>query len=91
MIIPLKIILVLHNSIIMLHVKLNDPNVKRKDYSDKQNDYNATRKDYNVTRMRSSLVVRASDCQCTSCNGPGFDPSVGTVESEGWQMKQCWI
>ncbi len=26
-------------------------------------------------RMRSSLVVRASDCQCTSCNGPGFDPS----------------
>ncbi len=23
--------------------------------------------------MRSSLVVRASDCQCTSCNGPGFD------------------
>ncbi len=28
-------------------------------------------------RMRSSLVVRASDCQCTSCNGPGFDPSSG--------------
>ncbi len=24
--------------------------------------------------MRSSLVVRASDCQCTSCNGPEFDP-----------------
>ncbi len=23
-----------------------------------------------------SLVVRASDCQCTSCNGPGFDPSI---------------
>jgi hypothetical protein len=22
------------------------------------------------------LVVRASDCQCTSCNGPGFDPSI---------------
>jgi hypothetical protein len=21
-------------------------------------------------------VVRASDCQCTSCNGPGFDPSI---------------
>ncbi len=40
--------------------------------------------------MRSSLVVRASDCQCTICNGPGFDPSiVGTVESEGRQMKQC--
>jgi hypothetical protein len=27
-------------------------------------------------RIRSSLVVRASDCQCTSCNGPGFDPSI---------------
>ncbi len=27
-------------------------------------------------RMRSSLVVRASDCQCISCNGPGFDPSI---------------
>ncbi len=27
-------------------------------------------------RMRSSLVVRASDCQCTSCNSPGFDPSI---------------
>jgi hypothetical protein len=26
--------------------------------------------------MRSSIVVRASDCQCTSCNGPGFDPSI---------------
>ncbi len=26
--------------------------------------------------MRSSLVFRASDCQCTSCNGPGFDPSI---------------
>ncbi len=26
--------------------------------------------------MRSNLVVRASDCQCTSCNGPGFDPSI---------------
>jgi hypothetical protein len=26
--------------------------------------------------MRSSLVVRASDCQCTSFNGPGFDPSI---------------
>ncbi len=26
--------------------------------------------------MRSSPVVRASDCQCTSCNGPGFDPSI---------------
>jgi hypothetical protein len=25
-------------------------------------------------RMRSSLPVRASDC--TSCNGPGFDPSI---------------
>ncbi len=26
--------------------------------------------------MRSSLVVRASDCQCTSSNGPVFDPSI---------------
>ncbi len=26
--------------------------------------------------MRSSLVVKASDCQCTSCNGPGFDSSI---------------
>ncbi len=39
-----------------------------------------------LVRMRSSPVVRASDCQCTSCNGPG---SVGRVESEGRQMKQC--
>ncbi len=29
-----------------------------------------------LLRMRSSLVVRASDCQCTSCNCPGFDPSI---------------
>ncbi len=29
-----------------------------------------------LLRMRSSLVVRASDCQCTGCNGPGFDPSI---------------
>ncbi len=28
------------------------------------------------TWMRSCLVVRASDLQCTSCNGPGFDPSI---------------
>jgi hypothetical protein len=27
-------------------------------------------------RMRCSLVVRASECQCTSCNGLGFDPSI---------------
>ncbi len=26
--------------------------------------------------MRSSLVYRASGCQCTSCIGPGFDPSI---------------
>ncbi len=26
--------------------------------------------------MRSSRVVRASDCQCQSLNGPGFDPSI---------------
>ncbi len=41
-------------------------------------------------RYLSSLVVRASDCQCTSCNGPGFDPSIRR-HSEGRQMKQCWI
>ncbi len=29
-----------------------------------------------LVRMRSILVVRASDCQCTSCYGPGFDPSI---------------
>ncbi len=29
-----------------------------------------------LVRMRSSLVVRASDCQCTSCNGPGVGPSI---------------
>ncbi len=29
-----------------------------------------------VIVMRSSLVVRASDCQYTSCNGPGFDLSI---------------
>ncbi len=27
-------------------------------------------------RMRSNLVVRASDCKCTRCNGPGSDPSI---------------
>ncbi len=32
--------------------------------------------DLTYSRMRSNLVVRASDCQCTSCNGPGFDPSI---------------
>ena len=35
-----------------------------------------TRMRSSLVRMRSSLVVRASDCQCTSCNGPGFDPSI---------------
>ncbi len=29
-----------------------------------------------LVRVRSSLVIRASDCQCTSCNGPGFNPSI---------------
>jgi hypothetical protein len=29
-----------------------------------------------LVRMRSSLVIIAPDCQCTSCNGPGFDPSI---------------
>ena len=31
---------------------------------------------YVLQRMRSSRVVRASDCQCNNCNGPGFDPSI---------------
>jgi hypothetical protein len=26
--------------------------------------------------MRSSRVVRTSDCQCQSLNGPGFDPNI---------------
>jgi len=29
-----------------------------------------------LVRMRSSLVDRESDCQCTNYNGPGFDPSL---------------
>ncbi len=29
-----------------------------------------------LERMRASLVVTASDCQCISCNGPGFDPNI---------------
>jgi hypothetical protein len=29
-----------------------------------------------LVRMRPSLVDRASDCQCTCCNSPGFDPSI---------------
>ncbi len=36
-------------------------------------------------RMRSSLVVRASDRQCTSCNGPGFDPSIR--RSAQWNLR----
>ncbi len=51
MIIPLKIILVLLNSIIMLHtVKRNDPHAKRKDYNVKRNGYNVKRNDNNVKR-----------------------------------------
>ncbi len=29
-----------------------------------------------VVRMRSNIVVRVSDCQCISCNGLGFYPSI---------------
>jgi hypothetical protein len=29
-----------------------------------------------LLQMRSSQVVRAIDCQCNICNGPGFDPSI---------------
>ncbi len=55
-IIPLKIILVLLNSIIMLHtVKRNDPEVKQKDYSDKKKDYNVTRNDDNVKRNDNNV------------------------------------
>ncbi len=39
-------------------------------------------------------LVRASDCQCQSRNTPELHPSVlrhSIVESEGRQMKQCWI
>ncbi len=44
----------------------------------------------NQVWMRSNQVARASGCQCQSRNSPGFDPrSSDTVESEGWQMKQC--
>ncbi len=47
---------------------------------------------YQLLRIwRSSLVVRASDCQCTSWVLGSIPASVGTVESEGRQMKQCWI
>ncbi len=43
-------------------------------------------------RMRSRLGVRASDCQCTSCNGPGFDPSIRRHSGIwGAADKQCWI
>ncbi len=43
--------------------------------------------------MRCCRVAKASDSLCRSCNCPGFNPSIlrHTVESEGRQMKQCWI
>ncbi len=43
--------------------------------------------------MRSSRVVAASECQCQSCATVlrSIPASSGTVESEGRQMKQCWI
>ncbi len=47
-----------------------------------------------ISGMRSSRVVRVSGCQCHSRISPGFDPSIlraDTVESEGRQMKLCWI
>jgi len=49
--------------------------------------------DQAVTWMRSSLgSERPSDCQCRSRTSPGFNPSIlHTVESEGRQMKQCWM
>ncbi len=42
--------------------------------------------------MRSSQVVRASGCQYQIRNCPRFGPSIlQHSESEGRQMKQCWI
>ncbi len=42
--------------------------------------------------MRSRWVIRASDCQCRSRNSLGsITASSDTAESEGRQMKQCWI
>jgi hypothetical protein len=38
--------------------------------------------------MRSSLVVRASDCQCISCNGPGFDPSIRRHSGIRWSSAE---
>ncbi len=43
--------------------------------------------------MRSSRVVRTSDCQCQSRNSPAWGRSKhppAQVESEGRKMKQCW-
>ncbi len=41
--------------------------------------------------MRSSRVIRASNCQCQSHNSPGFNPSILRHSGiEGRQMKQCW-
>ncbi len=42
-----------------------------------------------LLRMRSSLVVRASDCQCTSCNGPGFDPSIRRHSGIWWAADEA--
>ncbi len=36
--------------------------------------------------MISSLVVRASDCQCTSCISPGFDPSIRRHSAQ-WNLR----
>ncbi len=52
-----------------------------------------------LERMRSSQVVRASDCQCTSCNGPEFDPSIPSAQGNlrggrwsnvEWSTKTVW-
>ncbi len=37
-------------------------------------------------RMRSSLVVGVPDCKCTSCNGPGFDPSIRRHSAQ-WNLR----
>ncbi len=41
-----------------------------------RNPWKFTQKVRQYLYLRTSPVVRASDCQCTSCNGLGFDPSI---------------
>ncbi len=47
---------------------------------------------YTCAIVDIQLLVRASDCQCTSCNGPGFDPSIrrhsGIWGAAGWSSAE---